>query len=117
MTAPLQGRIDLKTYIAVLRMAAKQNLKGAEAFDKADARRRATRELLAAGLLSDEPTSMGSFTFRELTVLTPDGAAALVDWEDYLHKRSWRGRLEATGLQLLLVLAGAVANAMTGWLG
>ncbi|MNW18573.1 hypothetical protein D3C71_2181940 [compost metagenome] len=48
---------------------------------------------------------------------TPEGAVALVDWKDYLHKRSWRGRMESTLMQVLLVLAGALANALTGFIG
>ena len=110
--------INLALYVSILEMAEGNRLAKLEDLVAESSERRAGKELLASGFLSDARVSAGGIPLSVDRIrLTPEGAVALVDWKDYMHKRSWRGRLESTLIQVLLVLAGAVANALTGFIG
>src|SRR5690606_16924527 len=105
MITPPQDSITLKTYVEILDKAALTELR-IEA-DSPDAR--PIRELLAAGLLSDARQEMGFMVSFGSIVLTPEGAAALMQWRDYLVQRSWRRQLAALAREMLRVRTGARA--------
>lgn len=106
MTSNPPDSITLTTYIQILKSASRSEVQRPDQGRLA----RAADELLRSGLLSEAPASLGVISSCGPIVLTPEGAAALVEWSDYMHKRSWRGRAEAVGLQLLVLFAGAFAT-------
>ncbi|GGD45845.1 hypothetical protein [Pseudoxanthomonas indica] len=113
MSIPIDDKINLKMYVSALEAAAHAKT---DAFaSEGGTLTRIARELLDAGLLSDARTELGSFSLRSRIVLTPAGASALVEWSDYLQRRTWRARLLAVLGQVLLVLTGAVATSLPDW--
>jgi hypothetical protein len=106
MTSSPPDSITLPTYIQILASASRNGVQRPEA-GTVD---RPVLELLRSGLLSEAPAELAGFSVSRPIVITPEGAAALVEWSDYMHRRSWRGRLETLGFQMLLVFAGAFAT-------
>ncbi|GEM_PF-4388015 len=110
--------INLALYVSILELAESQRLAKLDDLEAGSSERRAAFELIESGFLSDARVTAGGLPFFVDRIrLTPEGAVALVDWTDHLHRRSWRGRLGAAAIQVMLVLAGALANALTGFIG
>jgi len=101
--------ITLRTYVDVLTLTAKGELKNIEDLKEHRDLQRVALELLDSGLISD---FSNSHTKRNL-VITPEGASSLEHWNQYLKETSFLYKLGENLLRFLWVIVGALAASIT----
>lgn len=107
--AKLGPALTLQAYVDILLEASIHGLPSLRDIEPSTEKRRAVRELLDAQLLSNQPLKVGPMIQTERLVLTPRGAAALVEWSEFLSKQTWRHKALTAASQLWWVVIGALA--------
>lgn len=102
---------SLRRYIQVMESIESTNLTNLSDL-KDQAQIRAGQDLLEAGLVS-KPSILvgGSSVSKGIMCLTPAGALALVEWQDYVERKSIRGRSIGFLVQLFTLTIAAFLGA------
>ncbi len=96
-------QVTLNTYVHILELAAKGNIKYYRDLKGADFY--AARELKNSGMLSEGQV----LDTADAIVLTPEGAIALESWTQYLKESSFTYKLKENAFRFIWVLVGALA--------
>lgn len=104
--------ITLRMYVDLLCRIGNGEVINSEELE--DIEKRAVRELLRSGLVSDDAREvMGRVTLRGALAITPEGIAALSAWDTQLKKSTWLWKFGDTLLRFLWVMVGALAASLS----
>lgn len=110
-TTDKTSTITLKLYVDLLHRASLGNLEPIN--DLVETEKRAARELLNSGLISDGKIELGGISLISNTVITPEGASSLESWSSYLRQESKWNKAGDALIRFGWVLIGALAASTT----